>query len=109
MAGFEAVVADIEASATGMTSAGDTVGAADPGSDLAGVGSALSGGTSAAAATSLATAWSTRFSDWSTAAKAHATARSNSAAGYTRADHEAALRMEAEAWANRGPAMQQDR
>src|SRR4051812_25695571 len=87
MTGFEAVVADIEKSAAGMTSAGETVGGADPGADLAAVGTALEGGTSPAGATSLATAWSKRFSAWSTAAKQHGTARSNSAAAYTHADH----------------------
>jgi hypothetical protein len=109
MTGFEAVVADIETSAAGMASAGETVGAADPGADLTGVGTALEGGTSPAAATSLSAAWSKRFSAWSTSAKQHATARRNSAAGYTRADHDAAIRMELEAIASRGPAVQADR
>jgi len=111
MAGFtfEAVVADIDSSADGMTSAAETVGAADPSKDLGSIGTALAGGTSGAAATALASTWSTRFSSWSTDAEAHATARRNSAAAYTRADHEASQRLQAEAFANRGPAVQQDR
>ena len=109
MAGFEAVVADIEASAKGMSSAAETVGAADPSSELAGVGTALQGGTSPAAATSLSTAWTKRFSTWSTAAAQHATARTTSAASYTQADHEAAQRLMSEAMLNRGPALAQDR
>jgi hypothetical protein len=106
---FEAVAADIEASAAGMTAAGEAVGGADPTKDLASIGTALPSSTSAAAATSLSAAWTKRFDAWSTAAKGHGTARVNSAAGYTQADHDAALRVQAEAAANRGPMMAQER
>jgi hypothetical protein len=106
---FEAVVADIKASAAGMTAAAETVGGADPTKDLASVGSALQGGTSAAAATALSTAWTKRFDNWSTAAKNHGAARLSSADRYTHADHEAAMRMLSSSFANRGPMMAQDR
>jgi hypothetical protein len=109
MTGFEAVVADIEASAKGMSSAAETIGSADPSSELSGIQAALEGGTSPAAATSLSTAWTKRFSAWSAAARQHATARTTSAASYTQADHEAAQRLMSEAAVNRGPAMAQDR
>lgn len=102
---FEAVVADITASAAGMTSAGETVRAADPTADLNSVATALEGSSSAAAATALVSTWNERFSTWATAADKHGTARLNSAGSYTRADHEAAARMRQEALANQGVGM----
>lgn len=106
---FEAVVADITASAAGMTSAAETVKAADPTGGLSSISTALPGGTSGAAATALSTAWTERFATWATDAAAHGTARDNSASSYTQADHEASMRMQANAAANRGPAMAQAR
>ena len=108
MAAYEVVVADIEASADGMTSAGASVAAVDPTADLGSVATALTGGASAAAATSLTEVWSQRFTTWSTDAKKHGEARHTSATNYSRADHEAARQLQQDAMINRGPGMHRD-